>query len=36
MVDSADQRELLSGGQALNLHRSNTEMEVYAACVDLR
>ena len=28
--------ELLSGGQALNLHRSNTEMETYTACVDLR
>jgi hypothetical protein len=28
--------ELLGGGQALNLHRSNAEMEVYTACVDLR
>lgn len=27
--------ELLQGGQALNLHRSNTEMEIYTACVDL-
>jgi len=32
---AASIEELLSGGQALNLHRSNTEMEVYAACVDL-
>lgn len=28
--------DLLRGGQALNLHRSNAEMDVYAACVDLR
>ena len=27
--------ELLAGGQALNLHRSNEEMDVYTACVDL-
>ena len=27
--------ELLSGGQALNIHRSNEEMDVYTACVDL-
>ncbi len=27
--------ELLSGGQALNIHRSNAEMEVYTACVNL-
>ena len=27
--------ELLSGGQALNIHRSNAEMDVYTACVDL-
>lgn len=27
--------ELLAGGQALNLHRSNGEMDVYTACVDL-
>jgi hypothetical protein len=27
--------DLLGGGQALNLHRSNEEMEVYTACVDL-
>jgi hypothetical protein len=33
---AASIEELLSGGQALNLHRSNTEMEVYTACVDLR
>lgn len=26
--------ELLSGGVALNLHRSNAEMEIYTACVD--
>jgi hypothetical protein len=28
--------DLLGGGQALNLHRSNAEMEIYTACVDLR
>jgi hypothetical protein len=28
--------ELLSGDVALNLHRSNEEMQVYTACVDLR
>lgn len=33
---AASIEELLSGGQALNLHRSNTEMEIYTACVDLR
>lgn len=27
--------ELLQGGRALNLHRSNAEMEIYTACVDL-
>jgi hypothetical protein len=27
--------DLLAGGQALNLHRSNEEMDVYTACVDL-
>lgn len=27
--------ELLRGGVALNLHRSNEEMQVYTACVDL-
>lgn len=27
--------ELMAGGQALNVHRSNTEMDVYTACVDL-
>jgi hypothetical protein len=28
--------ELLRGGQALNIHRSNEEMRIYTACVDLR
>ena len=28
--------ELLAGDVALNLHASNQEMDVYAACVDLR
>jgi hypothetical protein len=28
--------ELLQGGQALNIHRSNEEMRIYTACVDLR
>lgn len=32
---SASLDELLAGGQALNLHRSNEEMDVYTACVDL-
>ena len=32
---SASLDELLAGGQALNLHRSNEEMNVYTACVDL-
>jgi hypothetical protein len=32
---SAPLDELLAGGQALNLHRSNEEMDVYTACVDL-
>lgn len=27
--------ELMAGDQALNLHRSNEEMDVYTACVDL-
>lgn len=27
--------ELLRGGVALNIHRSNEEMRIYAACVDL-
>lgn len=27
--------ELLSGGQALNVHASNDEMDLYTACVDL-
>jgi hypothetical protein len=27
--------ELVAGDQAVNLHRSNQEMDVYAACVDL-
>ncbi|MGH2446504.1 MAG: hypothetical protein ACRDGD_10790 [Candidatus Limnocylindria bacterium] len=27
--------ELLAGNQAVNLHRSNQEMDVYTACVDL-
>jgi hypothetical protein len=26
----------LQGGQALNIHRSNEEMRIYTACVDLR
>jgi hypothetical protein len=28
--------ELLSGGQALNIHHSNEDMRTYTACVDLR
>lgn len=32
---SAPLDELLAGGQALNVHRSNEEMDVYTACVDL-
>jgi hypothetical protein len=32
---SASLDELLAGGQALNVHRSNEEMGVYTACVDL-
>lgn len=28
--------ELLAGDQALNLHASNSEMQIYTACVDLR
>lgn len=32
---SASLEALTSGGQALNLHRSNQEMDVYTACVDL-
>lgn len=32
---SASLDEVLAGGQALNLHRSNEEMDVYTACVDL-
>lgn len=31
----ASLEELTAGGQALNLHRSNEEMDVYTACVDL-
>lgn len=27
--------ELVAGDQAINLHRSNEEMDVYTACVDL-
>ena len=27
--------DLLSGGQALNIHMSNQQMDVYSACVDL-
>ena len=27
--------ELLSGNQAINLHASNEEMQIYTACVDL-
>ena len=27
--------DLLSGGQALNIHMSNEQMDVYSACVDL-
>jgi len=27
--------ELMRGGVALNLHRSNEEMQIYTACVDL-
>ena len=32
---AASLEELLSGGQALNLHKSNEEMEIYSACVDI-
>ena len=32
---AASLEELLSGGQALNLHKSNEEMEIYSACVEL-
>jgi hypothetical protein len=32
---SASLDQLLAGGQALNVHRSNEEMDVYTACVDL-
>lgn len=33
---SASLEELLAGDVALNLHASNSEMETYTACVDLR
>ena len=32
---AASLEELLSGGQALNLHLSNEQMDVYSACGDL-
>lgn len=32
---AAPLEELLSGGQALNVHASNAEMDRYTACVDL-
>ena len=32
---AASLEELLSGGQALNIHKSNEEMEIYNACGEL-
>lgn len=32
---AASLEELLSGGQALNIHRSNEHMDVYSACGEL-